>query len=456
VNSAPTIGARLERLPFSRFHAGLLVMGGLGYTFEAMDQAVVAFVLTVVSGPGVWNLTSVQTGELGAASYVGFFVGALLCGVLADRFGRKTVMIGAVVVYCAATVGNAFVHDWHGFYAWRVAAGVGVGAESTIVAPYLSEFVASRYRGRFTGAVAGFFSFGFVGAALVGNWLVPHHWRLAMLLTAAPIVLTIWWWRMLPESPRWLERRGRVAEADAIVTRAERETERSLKGPLPAPAAEAPVPPRIGGSMGANLAALFSPRLRKLTAMSLIVWFALVACYYAFFTWIPTLLAQSGHTVAKSFGYSLIIFLAQIPGYYSAALLVERLGRRGLIAGYLVGGAASALWLALATSDPMIIAAGVALSFFMNGAFAGLYVYTPEVFPTEIRVTGVGVASAFGRLGSISAPILVGRMFPHLGFAGVFGVATGVLLIGALAVVVLGIPTEGRSLEGIAAGEAEA
>ncbi|HEY3812606.1 MAG TPA: MFS transporter [Caulobacteraceae bacterium] len=448
-----TIGARLERLPFSRFHAGLLVMGGLGYTFEAMDQAVVAFILTVVSKPDAWNLTSVETGLLGAASYIGFFFGALLAGALADRFGRKAVMIGAVVVYCAATAGNAFVHDWHQFYVWRVAAGVGAGAESTIVAPYLSEFVASRYRGRFTAAVAGFFSFGFVGAALLGAALVPHHWRLAMLLTASPIVLILWWWKALPESPRWLERRGRIAEAEAIVDRAERETARGLNTPLPEPAADTPIPPKVGGSALANLAALASPAFRKLTAMSLIVWFALVACYYAFFTWIPTLLAQSGHTVAKSFGYSLIIFIAQIPGYYSAALLIDKIGRRGLIAGYLIGGALSALWLALANSDPMIIAAGVALSFFMNGAFAGLYVYTPEIFPTEIRVTGVGVASAFGRIGSITAPVLVGWLFPRLGFGGVFGVATGVLLAGAAAVVLLGVPTEGRSLEVIAAGE---
>ncbi|HWE45013.1 MAG TPA: MFS transporter [Caulobacteraceae bacterium] len=447
-----TIGARLERLPYSRFHAGLLVMGGLGYTFEAMDQAVVAFVLTVVSKPNAWNLTSVETGILGAAAYVGFFFGALLCGVLADRFGRKRVMIGAVVLYCAATVGNALVHDWHQFCVWRVIAGVGVGAESTIVAPYLSEFVSSKYRGRFTAAVAGFFSFGFVGAALLGNWLVPHHWRMALLLTATPIVLVLWWWKALPESPRWLERKGHLAEADAIVARAERETERG-RGPLPAPAADTPVAPVVGGSALANLAALFSPRLWKLTVMSLIMWFALVACYYAFFTWIPTLLAQSGHTVAKSFSYSLIIFLAQIPGYYSSALLVERIGRRGLIAGYLVGGALSALWLALANNDVMIIAAGVSLSFFMNGAFGGLYVYTPEIFPTEIRVTGVGVASAFGRIGSITAPVLVGWLFPRLGFAGVFGVATGVLLTGALAVVLLGIKTEGRPLEAIAAGE---
>lgn len=449
-----TIGARLERLPYSRFHARLLVMGGVGYTFEAMDQAVVAFVLTVISP--LWALTSVQTGILGGASYVGFMLGAFLAGALADQFGRKAVMIGAVFVYCLATVGNAYVSDWHQFYAWRVAAGVGTGAESTIVAPFLAEFVSSRYRGRFTAAVAGFFSFGFVGAALLGNYLVPHHWRLTMLLTATPIVLVLWWWKALPESPRWLERKGKLAKAEAIVEQAERETERALGKPLPPPAEEAPAPAKIGGHLFANLAALASPSLRRLTAMSLIVWFALVACYYAFFTWIPTLLARSGHSVAKSFSYSLIIFIAQIPGYYSAALLVELIGRRALIAVYLLGAGASALGLALAPDDATIIATGVALSFFMNGAFAGLYAYTPEIFPTEVRVTGCGVASSFGRIGSITSPILVGWLFPRFGFGGVFGTATAVLLAGALAVVLLGIPTKGRSLEAIAAGEAAA
>jgi putative MFS transporter len=451
-----TIGARLERLPFSRFHARLMLMGGLGYSFEAMDQAIVAFVLTVVSKPDAWNLTSVETGILGSASYVGFLFGAFLAGALADQVGRKAVMIGAVVVYCAATVGNAFVGDWHEFYVWRVAAGVGTGAESTIVAPYLAEFVSSRYRGRYTAAVAGFFSFGFVGAALLGNYLVPHHWRAALLLTATPIVLIVWWWKALPESPRWLERKGKIAKAEAIVELAERETERGRRSPLPPPVEEPAAPAKVGGGVLANLAALASPGLRRLTAMSLIMWFSLVACYYAFFTWIPTLLARSGHTVAKSFSYSLIIFLAQIPGYYSAALLIELMGRRALIVVYLLGAGASALGLALAPDDQSIIAAGVALSFFMNGAFAGLYAYTPEVFPTEVRVTGCGVASSFGRIGSITSPILVGWLFPRFGFGGVFGVATAVLLAGALAVLVLGIPTKGRSLEAIAAGETAA
>jgi putative MFS transporter len=158
-------------------------------------------------------------------------------------------------------------------------------------------------------------------------------------------------------------------------------------------------------------------------------------------------------TMTRSFAYSISIYAAMIPGYYSAAYFNDRIGRRATIVSYLLLGGAAAIGLAMATSNRQIILAGVWLSFFMNGVYAGVYAYTAEVFPTRIRTTGVGLASAVGRLGAISAPILVGAIFPRFGFAGVFGVTTLVLLVGAVVVLVFGIRTDGRSLEAIAAGE---
>ncbi len=163
--------SRIERLPFSPFHWKLLLMGGLGYTFDGLDLAVVAFVLPVLRG--LWSLSSVQVGVLGSGTYVGYLVGALLAGVLGDLIGRRAVMMSALVIYCAASLASAFANDWTAFLACRVVAGAGTGAESAIVAPFLAEFVASRYRGRFTESLAGFFSFGFFGAALLGYFAVP-------------------------------------------------------------------------------------------------------------------------------------------------------------------------------------------------------------------------------------------------------------------------------------------
>jgi MFS transporter, putative metabolite:H+ symporter len=158
-------------------------------------------------------------------------------------------------------------------------------------------------------------------------------------------------------------------------------------------------------------------------------------------------------TISKSFSFSIIIYLAQIPGYFSAAWVCERIGRQYTIICYMVGAAISAITLAFIQTDAQVIVMSVLLSFFINGVNAGEYAYTPEVFPTRVRATGVGTASAIGRLGAIASPILVGYLYPIAGFAGVFGMTTGMLLVGALSVLILGIPTKGRSLEEIEADE---
>jgi putative MFS transporter len=452
-----TISARIERMPFSSFHRRLLLMGGLGYTFDAMDAAVLAFLLPVLRKE--WMLTSVQTGVLGSGTFIGYFLGAMLAGILGDLIGRKRVMMYALVIYCIASLASAVAHDWPFFLATRIVAGLGTGAESAIVAPFLSEFVARRYRGAFTGSLAGFFSFGFVAAALLGYLVIPlspNAWRWVMVITAMPIVMLLWWRRALPESPRWLVTRGRHEEAEAIMARAEAElTAAGVKlEPLPEtdPAADPIVPVAAQrASALANVKALWSRKLARITAMTWIMWLSITFSYYAFFTWIPSLLVQNGMTITRSFSYSLVIYIAQIPGYFSGAWLNEKIGRQATIASYMVLGGISALGLALTRSDAGIMASGVLLSFFMNGTYAGVYAYTPEVFPTDVRATGAGMASSIGRLGAIAAPILVGYVYPILGFGGVFGATTFVLVIGALAVVVMGVPTRGRSLEDIAA-----
>ncbi len=447
------ISARVERLPFSGFQKRLLFMGGLGYTFDAMDAAVLAFILPVVRP--LWSLSNVQVGLLGSSTFIGFLIGALAAGTLGDLIGRRAVMMWALAFYCAASLVSAVVDTWPVFFAARIVAGIGNGAESAIIAPFLAEFVSRRYRGAFTGALAGFFSFGFVAAALLGYFIVPAHengWRIVIVITACPVVLLLWWRRALPESPRWLESRGRGAEAAAVLDGIEAGFVRAGIA-LPPPVAEPDAPPARAGSLGANFRALVSGKLARVTIMTWIMWLSITFSYYAFFVWIPSLLVQNGMSITKSFAYSLAIYCAQVPGYFTAAWFNERLGRQTTIACYMLLGGASALGLAFAKSDSAIMVAGVCLSFFMNGTYAGVYAYTAEVFPTAIRTTGAGLASAIGRIGAIFSPILVGYLYAPFGFVGVFGVTTAVLLIGATAVVVMGIPTRGRSLEEIAKSE---
>jgi putative MFS transporter len=170
-------------------------------------------------------------------------------------------------------------------------------------------------------------------------------------------------------------------------------------------------------SLAQKMAMLWRPGLRRITAMTWLTWLSITFSYYAFFTWIPSLLVGSGMTIPRSFSYSLAIYIATVPGYFSAAWLNERIGRQATIASYMILGAISAVGLSLSDKDASVVVAGCCLSFFMNGTYAGIYAYTPEVFPTELRATGTGMASSVGRLGAIMSPIAVGWLYPRLGFA---------------------------------------
>lgn len=443
---------RVERLPFSRFHWRLLAMGGLGYTFDAMDGAMIAFILPAVSV--LWSLTNERTGLLGSSAMIGYLFGAFFAGTLGDLIGRRTVMMYALAIYCLATLVAAFAPSWQFLFCWRVVASFGTGAESAIIAPFLAEFVQKKYRGRFVGSLTGFFSFGWVFSALLGYFVVrsfPDGWRIVQIISALPIVMLLWWRRSLPESPRWLIQRGRSAEARAEVDRIESQvTQRGGVSLPPLEAFEIPIAgPRQGGTFVKNLAALFGSRMLQTTLMLWTLWIAITFSYYGFFTWIPSLLVKQGMTITKSFSYSIIIYLAQIPGYYSAAFVSEKLDRKWTIVAYMVLGGVSAHLMSNARSDSSIMIAGFLMSFFMNGTYAGIYAYTPELYPTAFRTTGMGVASAFGRIGGLSAPIIIGYGFSRIGFGGIFTLTTIVLGAGALAVALLGMATAGKSLEEI-------
>ena len=213
---------------------------------------------------------------------------------------------------------------------------------------------------------------------------------------------------------------------------------------------------RVKFSMGKALKFLWGPRMWRITSVTWLMWFVITFSYYGFFSWIPTLLVSKGLTITSSFTFSLWIYLAQIPGYFSAAWLNEKLDRKNTIALYLVGSAISAFWLSSMTDPILITAAGMFLSFFLNGTYAGLYSYTPEVFPTWLRATGVGLSSSFGRVGSITAPLIIGTFATQWGFVGVFGMTTAVLAVGVIVTLLFAVRTAGRSLEEITIKETSA
>ncbi|MNG54812.1 putative niacin/nicotinamide transporter NaiP [compost metagenome] len=435
------IAKRLEKIPFCGFHKKLLIIGGLGYTFDAMETSSMAFVLPVINK--VWGLTSFETGLIASSTSSGVLFGALFAGLCGDYFGRRVVMMSALMLFCLASLVSASMEHWQSFYICRLFVGFGGGAESAIVAPFLSEFIAKKYRGAFIGSLAGFFSFGYILSAILGNVLVPHFtegWRYMLIVTSLPVFVLLWWRRTLPESPLWLHSCGRHEEASATMRNIEQVA--LQEGWQPEQTGSPPASDEINPAQHTfltRLKAIWSVRLWKTTMMSWIMWFSTAFSYYTFSTWFPTLLVQSGMELKKSLGYSLLMYVAQLPGYFSAAYFNQRFGQQKTVIGYMCLSALSAVLLAISHDTWTIVLFGISLSFFMNGTFGGIYAYTPGLFPTNLRATGMGASSSFGRLGAIAAPIMVGIVFPVMGFAGVFGITTAVLIIGAIAVLIPGI-----------------
>lgn len=446
-----SLAARLDRLPMSRPHYLLLILGGLGYTFDGMDSALVAFLMPSVRD--VFYLEPSQLGLVGSAAPFGFLFGALLAGYFGDKVGRKRVMMWALAIYAVASLAAAMSWNFGSFLIFRIIAGAGAGAESAIIAPFLAEFVPKNRRGWFVGSLTGFFAFGFVAAALIGRFLVPavdNGWRWAQVITFLPILLLLWWRRSVPESPRYLVAQSRDDEAEVVVRQFEERVRVATKHELPpvdVGAVQEEVPVKF--TFGKALRHLWGRNMWRVTATTWLIWFVITFAYYGFFTWIPTLLIDKGIDVTTSFTYSLFIYLAQVPGYFSAAWVNEKLDRKFTIAIYLTGGALAALWMSQTEAPVLVTIAGMLLSFFLNGTYAGVYAYTPEVFPTWLRATASGTSSSFGRIGSITAPLIIGIFASQWGFVGVFGMTTAVLAVGVVCTLLFAVRTAGRSLEAI-------
>lgn len=400
-----TVARRLDALPFTRAHLKVLTGSGLGWALDAMDVGLVSFILAALVVE--WSLTGEQASWIASAGFVGMAIGASLGGLLADRFGRRSVFAITLLVYGIATGASALAGGIVALLILRVVVGLGLGAELPVASTYVSEFAPARMRGRLIVILEAFWAVGWTAAALIGFFVIPNidqGWRWAFALGAIPAVyaLVVRWG--LPESARWLERQGRHTEAEAVVTRFEQS---AAVGADQRRRTDPPVTPVAAMTGGSRLRVLWSAEFRVRTAALWIVWFCVNFAYYGAFIWIPTILFSQGYDLVKSFGFTLIITLAQLPGYAVAAWLIEVWGRRVTLSVFLAGSAVAAVLFGTASTEGAIIAAGMALSFFNLGAWGALYAVTPEMYPTSLRATGSGWAAGVGRIASIVAPLTV-------------------------------------------------
>lgn len=411
-SSAPrTIAERLDALPFTRKHRRVLTGSGVGWALDAMDVGLISFIIAALIQQ--WGISSGEAGLIASIGFVGMAIGASFGGLLADRLGRRQVFAITLLIYGLATGASALAGGVAVLLVLRFFVGLGLGAELPVASTYVSEFAPARIRGRIIVILEAFWAVGWTASALIGYFVVPaseNGWRWAFALGAIPAVwaFVVRW--TLPESPRWLGGQGRTAEAEAIVADFEASagaapgTQLGTVEPASDPATQA------SPSAGSRIAALWSRELRGRTLAIWTVWFCVNFAYYGAFIWIPSILVDAGFSLVRSFGFTLIITLAQLPGYAVAAWLIEVWGRRLTLSVFLVGSAVSAIVFGTVHTEGAIIGAGMALSFFNLGAWGALYAVTPEIYPTSLRGTGAGWAAGFGRIASIIAPLAVPLM----------------------------------------------
>lgn len=439
--SATSFVARLDAVPLNRFHWTLLIVSGLGWLFDAMDVILISFLLTPIRTE--FGLDAAQTGIVVSAGFVGMFVGAAASGRLADRYGRRTVFQLTLLIFSIGSLLSALAPTYETLLAARIITGLGLGGELPVVATLVSEFSPQRVRGRMIVLLESFWAYGTLAAGLIGIFVLPQFgWRGAFLVGALPALYVAYLRRALPESPRYLASRGLMNEADAVVRRVEREGGGALIS-VARPAAPLPAA-RVG------LRDLWAPGYARRTLMLWLLWFGIVFTFYGIFTYIPTLLVGRGLTVTRSNEFFFLSTIAQVPGYFSAAWLVERWGRKPTLVTYLLGTAASAYLFGNAGTGTDAFIYAAMLSFFNLGAWGVLYTISPELYPTAIRATGAGTAASVGRVGGIIGPFVTPVLVAAIGQGGVFTMFMAILIVTGLVVFVLAEETRGRSLEEIA------
>ncbi|MGR6544729.1 MFS transporter [Paenibacillus tundrae] len=389
----------------------LLFSAGMSWLFDAMEVGMISFIVAALAKE--WSLTPGQVGVLTSVNSIGMALGALLAGALADRFGRKAILMWTLLIFTIASGLSALATGFAVLCALRLVAGIGLGGELPVASTLVSESMPTAERGRAVVLLESFWAGGWIVSALIANFVIPEYgWRIAFAIGALPAFYALYLRRAIQDPPRYKNH-----------TKLHKITFRE------------------------KVATVWSAPHRRTTLMLWILWFTVIFSYYGMFLWLPSVVMAKGFTLVRSFQYVLIMTIAQLPGYFTAAYFIERYGRKFVLVVYLTLTAISAIAFGLATTEATILAAGICLSFFNLGAWGGLYAYSPELYPTSVRSTGVGLATSVGRIGGVIAPFMVGMLVQRaVPISLIFTIFFVTILIGAAAVLFWGRETKGQEL----------
>ncbi|GAA2862046.1 MFS transporter [Pseudonocardia halophobica] len=436
------ITARLERLPvLARKQRVWVAMLGAFYVFDMIDLSLGSY-----SSPAwrvEWGTTVGQFGIITSATFAGMMIGGLFGGRLADRFGRRPLILGGVLLMSAGSLATAFAQNYETVALLRVVTGIGIQAMAGTVLVYASEMLPTRQRGRCTALVV---ALGFLAvplSAVLSTLIVPLStgaWRWMFVIGALGAVVALLFGRRLPESVRWLLARGREDEAVRIVADLEADVQRRFDGPLPEPVPAPAVRPL-------PLRDLLSGRLVGRLLIGMLAAMGVIMIQYGFSSWIPVLLVERGYSQVESLQYSTAMAVAGAIGAFSTYLYIDRWQRKNVIATIAMIVAACVLVFGFTGSMPLFLGIGLLAMAAVNAVMSTVYAYLPELFPTGVRGAGVGAAQAAGRLAGIGGSLLVPAIYAGFGFSAIYVYVAVVCAILAVVVGVFGSRTTKVGLE---------
>ena len=425
----------IDEIGYGPFQRKLMVICGAGWAADAMEVLLIAFALPAIIRE--WGLSAGQAGLLGTAIFLGMLGGAWFWGTISDYIGRKigfqlTVLVDSIFGFLSALSPS---------YVWlvifRTLTGFGVGGTLPVDYSIFAEYLPREKRGRYLVYLESFWAVGTIVAAGLAWLVVPRFgWRVLLALSAVPGLIVYFIRRYVPESPRYLLVNGQEEEMRTVLTQVAHEN----GVPVPDLTITAPTQAR-----GVTVAALWRQPYTRRTLMLWITWFAISLGYYGTFIWLPQIFVARGFTFLKTYQNVFLMALAQLPGYFSAAYLVERWGRRPTLALYLVLSGVFTYLFAVVAGLTSIVGVAVLMSFFCLGAWGALYAYTPELYPTQTRSTGMGWASGMTRIAGSLAPLL-GASLLTTNFTGGLTLYAIAFIVGGAAVFALGPETRGQPL----------
>ena len=429
---AVNAGARLDRLPISPFHYRIFWLVGAGMFFDGYDLYIAGSVLASAIQSKFSTLP--QNLQFISLTFVGMTLGSLITGFVGDKYGRRFTYQINLLIFGIASLAAAFAQDMTQLIVCRFVQGLGLGAEIVVGYSTLTEFVPPRTRGRWLSMMAFLVVAGFPVTALLGYLIIPAFgWR-PMFIIAGIGSLIVWYLRKnLPESPRWLESEGRTAEAEALMQSIEREA-------------------------GSGATDMLKPPLLQRMIVGSWVLITINTLIFGFVLFLPQFFLRQGLTIANSLAYTLVLSAGSLVGCVLGAYLSDAIGRRWSIIGASVVTIVTGYIYARfhAGDDPaVVLSVGFVLIVAIYVQTAILFgVYTPELFPTEIRLRANGICNTLGRGATVVSPFIVGALMGSYQLPGVLWLMIGLVIVQIVVVWAWGVEPRNRGLEEVATAAA--